>query len=170
MSENCILYEHKTITIKRELAQIYLENYKNFGWETEDTRFSFTDIGDVTIRFKRDRKIPNKVELTRLEKQFDACVQELLKLEKSKTKGPAITALVIGTVGLVLTGGAVFTAVAGKVAAGIALAVPGSALTAASYGVYNKQTKSKTEKVTPQIDQKYDEIYEVCERASELLS
>ena len=169
MSENCIMYEHKTVTVKRELASTYLENYKNFGWETEDARMSLTEIGDVTIHFKRDRKIPNRVELTRLESQFDACVKEIDKLEKSKTKGPAITALTIGTGGLVLTGAAVFTAIAGHVAVGSVIAVPGLVLWAVPYFVYQKQTEKKTAKVSPELDKKYDELYDVCEKAHALL-
>lgn len=170
MSErNCVMYEYKNVTIRKDLANLYIDNYKNFGWETEDARYSLTEIGDVSIKFRRDRKIQNKVELTRLQNQFDACVQEIQKLEKSKTKGPAATAMVIGTVGVVLMGGAVFTAVAGKVAAGVVMAVPGFAAWAAPYGVYNKQTKTKSEKVTPLIDEKYDELYNICEKAHALL-
>ena len=167
--QNCVTYEYKTVTVKRDLAPLYIDNYKNFGWETEDARYSLTEIGDVTIHFKRNRKIPNKNELNQLQNQFDEGVQEILKLEKSKTKAPAITAMSVGTVGTVLMAVAVFAALADKIAIGTVVAVPGMVLWTLPYFLYNKQVKSKTAKVTPQIDRKYDQLYEICEQAHSLL-
>ena len=37
------------------------------------------------IRMRRDRKIVNKAELTRLQRKFESCVGQLLSLEHSKT-------------------------------------------------------------------------------------
>jgi hypothetical protein len=65
-------FEYKDVTIKRELASLYADSYPNFGWTLEDTTSPLSSINSVTMKFKRDRKLRNKVELTRLGRQFDA--------------------------------------------------------------------------------------------------
>lgn len=169
MSEqNSVMYEYKTITVKPDMASLYNDNYKNFGWEKEDVYHSLGDIENVTLRFKRDRKIANKARLNELQNQFDACVEEIDRLEKSKTKFAATAAMLIGVAGTVLMGGAVFLAISGKLAAGILMAVPGAVLWGAPYSVYREQSKNKIAKVTPQIDQKFDELYDICQEARAL--
>ena len=44
----------------------------------------------MTLRLKRDRKIVNKTELTRLQRNFEACVREIQSLENSKTSKATI--------------------------------------------------------------------------------
>lgn len=53
----------------------------------------------MTLRLKRDRKIVNKTELTRLQRNFEACVREIQSLENSKTSKATIWALAAGVIG-----------------------------------------------------------------------
>lgn len=41
-------------------------------------------MDSVTLKFKRNRKICNKAELTRLQRNFDACIAEIQSLKTSK--------------------------------------------------------------------------------------
>ena len=43
--------------------------------------------GRAVLRFRRDRKICNRAELTRLQRNFDSCVAEIDALEQSKRSG-----------------------------------------------------------------------------------
>lgn len=65
------------------------------------------------MRLKRDRKCPNKVELTRLQRNFEANIRELDALERSKTTPAMIAALSVAMLGTAFMTGAVFTAVCG---------------------------------------------------------
>ncbi len=168
-SANFIGYEYKDISVKHEMEPIYADGYPNFGWLLEGTSFGIQNIGSLTMKFKRDRKLRNKAELSRLQRQFDSCVGEIEKLEFSKTVTASITAYVIGILGAAFMAGSVFAFTAGQTPLFIILAIPGLLGWIIPYFAYVSIRRKKTEKVMPLIDQKYDEIYEVCEKANGLL-
>lgn len=166
---NFIGYEYKDITVKRMMESVYADGYSNFGWALEGTSTSVQNVGSVTLKFKRDRKIRNKVELTRLQRQFDACVAEIETLESSKVTGASIAAYLIGIVGTAFMAGSVFAYQADLLPLTIILAIPGFAGWIIPNFCYRGIRKQKTNKVSPLIDQKYDEIYEACQKANALL-
>ena len=51
----------------------------------------------------------------------------------------------------------------------ILLAVPGFLGWALPYFLYNAGVRRQTEKITPLIEEKYDEIYEICRKGNKLL-
>ena len=166
-------YEYRDVTINRSMESMYVDGYQNFGWELDGT-VGLTGglpvgFGSVTLRFKRDRKIRNKAELTRLQRQFDANVNEILTMEKSKGDSAAIVAFTVGMIGTAFMAGSVFAVVGGAIALCIILAVPAFVGWILPYFMYKATYSKKTAKVTPLIDNKYDEIYEICERANKLL-
>ena len=66
-------YEYKTITISKQMESLYTDAYQNFGWELEGTEIPINSApGNVEMKFKRDRKLRNKMEVTRLQRQFEA--------------------------------------------------------------------------------------------------
>lgn len=165
-------YEYKEITADRERASIYIDGYMNFGWIVDENVQPSEVMGKLTIKFKRDRKILNKTELTRLQHHFEACMNEIDALEKSKTTDATIWALVIGIIGTALMAGSVFavTSQPPRILLCIVLAIPAFIGWILPYFVYNKKIRKKTAKVTQQIEQKYDEIYEVCEKGNKLIN
>ena len=165
-------YEYKDLTVSRNMKPVYADGYTSFGWTLEGTSLSLQSLssGSVVMKFKRDRKLRNKAELTRLQRQFESCVSEIEKLEASKSVGASVVAYVIGVIGSAFLAGAIFSYLAGMVPLMIILAVPGFVGWVIPYFCYLRIQRKKTEQVTPLIDQKYDEIYEACEKASTLLS
>lgn len=123
----------------------------------------------MTLKFKRDRKIRNKAELTRLQRQFDSCMAEIESLERSKATLSSAVAYVIGIIGTAFMAGSVFTYNAGYLPLSIVLAIPGFVGWIIPYLAYSRIRRRKTAKVNPLIDQKYDELYETCEKAHALL-
>ena len=166
---NFIGYEYRDITVSREKESLYTDAYQNFGW-TLDSKAGFP-IGFVStnLKFKRDRKILNKAELTRLQRQFDACVKDIESLEQSKNSSAFIVALTVGIIGTACMAGATFSFLGGHILACIILAVPAFVGWILPYFLYNSTYAKRTQKVAPLIESKYDEIYEVCERANDLL-
>ena len=169
--ENYIAYEYKELNIKEEQASFYLDCYENFGWQ-QDENFPMQNKGDVVIlKLKRNRKMINKVELTRLQRNFEADMQDISSLENSKTNLATILALMIGMIGTAFMAGSVFavTAEPPVIWLCVLLAVPAFAGWILPYFVYRKVKEDKTRKVTPYIEEKYGEIYEICEKGHSLL-
>ncbi len=165
---NFIGYEYKDITVSRDMESLYTDGYQNFGWTLEGTTSTTNNIFSVVMKFKRDRKISNKTELTRLQRQFDACVAEIKTLECSKVIVASAVAYIIGIVGTAFMAGSVFAYLASMLPLSIFLAIPGFVGWIVPYFCYCTIQKEKTAKATPLIDQKYDEVYEVCEKANGL--
>ncbi len=165
-------YEYKEITAERDRASMYLDCYMNFGWSADENIQLSVIMGKVTIKLKRDRKILNKTELTRLQRHFEACMNEIDEMEKSKTSGATIWALVIAFIGTAFMAGSVF-AVTNQppiIWLCIVLAVPAFTGWLLPPFVYKARVREKTANVIPHIEQKYDEIYEICEKGSKLLN
>lgn len=172
---NFIAYEYKEIVAESGQSSFLLDGYENFGWEL-DERFQEHDAAGksekkTVIRLRRNRKILNKMELTRLQRNFEACVREIQTLEKSKTSLATIYALVMGIIGTAFMAGSTFAVVANPphIILCILLAVPGFLGWILPYFVYKRLVWRQGEKIQPLIEAKYEEIYELCEKGNKLL-
>lgn len=170
MNENNFVgYEYQDVTARGAMASVYADGYENFGWTLEGTSNQTVKVDSVVMKFKRDRKIRNKAELTRLQRQFDACVSEIQSLEFSKYLKASTIAYVIGVIGTAFMAGSVFAITSDMVALCVILAVPGFLGWIIPYLCYRSISKKKAAELTPVIDQKYDELYSVCEKGNALL-
>lgn len=175
--KNYVGYEYKEITAEDDMLSLLLDGYENFGWELNESvpesavSSKAGRAARTVIRFKRDRRIINKTELTRLQRNFEACVAEIQELEKKKTSAATVAALVLGLLGTAFIAGATFAATAQPpyIALCIILAVPGFLGWILPYFLYKRVRRKETEKLTPLVEAKYDEIYEICEKGNKLL-
>ena len=163
-------FEYLEVSAKRSMESMYVDGYRNFGWKFEDASAQEAGSGAVRLKFKRDRRIPSKAELTRLQRQFEACALEIEALERSKTTAAAIAAFTIGLAGTAFLGGAVFAYLNGLLPPLVVLPAPGFLGWIAPYFCYQKNRQRRTEQVSPIIEQKNDEIYSVCEQGCRLLT
>ena len=169
-------YEYKEIHTDSENASFLIDGYECFGWEIDNNLQGSSKIGvsptsKVVIRMKRNRKIVNKMELTRLQRNFEACVKEIEMMENSKTSEASMYAIIIGVIGTAFMAGSVFavTAQPPHILLCILLAIPAFIGWTLPYLVYTKIVRRQTEKLVPLIEEKYDEIYELCEKGNKLL-
>lgn len=162
-------YEYKSITVDCDMESMYADGYQNFGWMLESTSKPQVGVNTIAMKFKRDRKIRNKAELTRLQRQFDACASEITRMEKSKNSCALAIALIVGLIGTAFLAGATFAYLGGLIVLCIILAFPGFIGWIFPYFLYNSTYSKQAAKVDPLIEEKQDEIYGVCERASILL-
>lgn len=169
-TQSFVSYEYQELTFPRAWGYMYYDNYENFGWELDATSNSTTGFNKITARFKRNRKIRNKAELTRLQRQFEGCTKEIERLEKSKTTKASVLAYVVGLLGTALMAGATFAFLGGNVALCILLALPAFLGWILPYFAFKSSVNKKTTQVTPLIDNKYDEVCSVCEKAYSLLN
>ena len=126
---------------------------------------------NIALRLKRDRKIMNKMELTRLQRNFEFCMKEIDLLEKSKASKAIMYALIVGIIGTAFMAGSVFAVTASPpmIILCIILAVPAFAGWILPYYIYKIIVRKRTKKVSPLIEEKQDEVYEICEKGSKLL-
>ena len=169
-----VAYEYKEIITQSSKASFLLDGYENFGWEEDENLYGnvyVTDNKKVVIRMRRNRKLVNKMELTRLQRNFEACVNEIDILEKSKTSMATMYALILGIIGTAFMAGSTFavTAQTPHIVLCVLLAIPGFLGWIFPIVVYKKVLGKQTEKITPLIEEKYNEIYEICEKGNKLL-
>lgn len=115
LQKNFIGYEYRDITVKKTMQSVYADSFVNFGWVAEGIGEAVGKVDSVVIKFKRDRKIRNKSELTRLQRQFEACAAEIVSLEKSKVTRAVAIAYVVGVIGCAFMAGSVFAVTAGNI-------------------------------------------------------
>ena len=152
-----VAYDYKEITAKGERAALLMDCYQSLGWEAEQ--------GNAP------GKIMNKAELTRLQRNMEACVAEIDAMQKGKTTKASIVSLVLGLIGTAFMAGSVFavTATPPIIWLCILLAVPAFTLWALAPILYPRMVAKRTKTVNELIEQKYDEIYAICEKGSKLL-
>ena len=169
-SENFVGYEYKEVIVTREMEGVYADGYPSFGWKLDGITPSI-GFSTVSMKFKRDRKIKNKAELSRLQRQFEAGISEIGSLERSKTTSAFISAMTIGLIGTAFLAGATFAFLyGGLIVLMVALSVPGFAGWLLPYMFYKKLTVKRNAAVMPLIENQYDAIYEVCEKGQALLA
>ncbi len=178
---NFVGYEYKEIIAEGSRASLLLDGYESLGWEIDerlrdagtgrDVYGSIPGAKKTAVRMKRNRKIVNKMELTRLQRNFEACVHEIDMLEQSIASVATMYALILAMIGTAFMAAATFAAVAKPphVAACILFSIPGFAGWIFPPFLHKKIMRRQTEKVTPLIEEKYDEIYEICEKGHKLL-
>lgn len=168
-------YEYKEKSVPSAFVSLYRDSYPCFGWEEDpnsaNSNENSRNSGCTPLRFRRDRKICNKAELTRLQRNFDGCVAEINTLERSRSRAALIWALTVGILGTAFIAGSVFAVTAEPpiVVLCILLAIPGFTGWIMPYFLYKALVRRKTAEVSPLIENKYEEIYEICEKGSDLL-
>ncbi|WP_033166548.1 hypothetical protein [Clostridium sp. KNHs205] len=170
-------YEYKEVITNAEKVSFLIDIYENFGWMV-DKNVTHTLTGrppnrhsNVVLRLKRDRKIMNKMELTRLQRNFEFCMKDIDQLENSITSKATMYALIVAFIGTAFMAGSVFAVTADppRVVLCTFLAVPAFAGWILPYFIYKKVKRERVEKVTPLIEETKDQIYEICEKGNKLL-
>ena len=83
-TQEFIAYEYKELNVKEDMASFYLDCYESFGWQ-RDEKFPPQKSGEkMIIKLKRNRKLVNKVELTRLQRNFEAYMEDIFSLEAQR--------------------------------------------------------------------------------------
>ena len=164
-------YDYKKITVEEDLCSQYMDGCASFGWRPDENLPTEKSGGKITLHFKRSRSILNKTELIRLEQHYEACMKEISTLEASKGSRATAVSLTCGLVGCAFMAGSVFAVTAEPpiIWLTVLLAIPGFALWGGTYFGYKAAKERRTAEVTPLIEAKYDEAYEVCGKAQQLL-
>lgn len=165
-------YDYKVITVASKDLAMYLDCYESFGWIPNDEPAMIPPGSIAKLTLKRDRKIVNKAELTRLQRHFEACVEQAQALERSKGQKATAVSLVVGMIGTAFMAGSVFavTSTPPLILLCILLAIPGFVGWGLSYPVFKRLAEKRAREVSPLIEDKIDEIHDICEKGHQLLA
>ena len=161
-------YEYKELFAGGERVSFFLDCYQCFGWLPDERMGQMK--GRLVLR--RERRIVNKAELTRLQRHFEACMEEIAALERSKTTGAIIAALSVGLAGTAFMAGSVFAVVhlPPLIILSVILALPGFLGWILPWFIYKKMVFRRSRLVAGLVEQKYDEIDEICMQGRQLLN
>lgn len=175
-------YEYKELFINHSKVSLFIDSYKNFGWKL-DTNIhpsshvdlkpkpssSHLEESKVKLYFKRPMNITNKVELIRLENNFESCIKQITIMEKKKISIAQIYALTLGLLGLL---SAVISVISFSEYKIVSLLTAFIALTniISPYIIYNKIRTRESQKLAPMIQQQYAEIEKICHKGYSLCS
>ena len=165
-------YDYLKVPVDENFLSQYLDSYGCFGWKPDDNVPPEKAGGKVQLHFKRSRNIPGKTELIRLQQHYEACMAEIATLEASKSSVPMVVSLTSGLVGCAFMAGSVFAVTAYRpiIWLTVVLGIPGFALWGGAYFGYKIARQRRTAQVAPLIEAKFDEAYQVCTKAQQILN
>lgn len=167
-----VSYEYRTVSVKaKDQAQV-MDLYEAFGWEVTGTSPA---LDGVTLSLKRDRHIPHKQELVKLERQAEDTFARIGGLERSKTQGASVFSYIFGCIAALILGGgmSLVMLVEGSIPAlvgGIVLGIIGIVLCGVNYPIYKRLASQKTKALLSVIDETEEKLANLLERGNELLS
>lgn len=167
-----VSYEYRTVSVKAKDQARVMDLYEAFGWEVTGTSPA---LDGVTLSLKRDRHIPHKQELVKLERQAEDTFARIGGLERSKTQGASVFSYIFGCIAALILGGgmSLVMLVEGSIPAlvgGIVLGIIGIVLCGVNYPIYKRLASQKTKALLPVIDEAEEKLANLSERGNELLS
>lgn len=167
-----VSYEYRTVSVKAKDQARVMDLYEAFGWEVTGTSPA---LDGITLSLKRDRHIPHKQELVKLERQAEDTFARIGGLERSKTQGASVFSYIFGCIAVLILGGgmSLVMLVEGSIPAlvgGIVLGIIGIVLCGVNYPIYKRLASQKTKALLPVIDETEEKLANLLERGNELLS
>ena len=183
-----VAYEYKSIMVKRASAAIYTDCLNNFGWELVDEEdygfssmlssvapaYSCVSAADshemVALKFKRNRRISNKPELDRLERQCEAALASIGGLERKNSAYTMGVSLGAGLVGTLLLSLAVYSFISSSIVVGVLLAALGVAGWGIGFFANRKIGRRRSAQSGPMVQTQLELVHTACEQAHALLA
>ena len=196
--ENFVAYEYKTINATRDSAGMHIDCMENFGWSlVEDDGYdvqtllanlnpvnlgrniagvaqTFGETADIapamTLKFKRDRRIENKQQLDKLEREYEEALSAINRVERKNSAQTMGVSLGTGIIGAVFVGLSVYNFVSSNIALGVVFAVIGAIGWAIGFFSNKKVGNKKSVQAEPYIQEQLNIVYNICEKAHALLA
>ena len=167
-----VSYEYRTVSVKEKDQAKAMDMYEAFGWEVTGTSSA---LDGVTLSLKRDRHIPHKQELVKLERQAEDTFVCIGGLERAKTRSASMFSYLFGCIAVLILGGGMSLTllVEGSIpvfVGGIVLGVIGIVLCGVNYPIYKRLASKKTKALLPVIDETEEKLANILERGSDLLA
>lgn len=181
-TKDFVAYEYMSLRVKQDKEPLYIDCYENLGWifinnsalvDKED--YFINNIGFnnkvVNLRFKRDRRIANKVKLMSLQRKLESALKMVEKLENAPSSYAIVWAMTIGFIGTIFLAISVFAITASNpyYFLSILTGIPGLVGWVLPYFVYVNKIREKELENIELIEEQYNIIYDSCEQAKKLI-
>ncbi|MDR0848204.1 MAG: hypothetical protein LBN10_04040 [Propionibacteriaceae bacterium] len=163
-----VAYEYAAVPASAEQESLLKDAYRNFGWTCEAVDRTGLTTGTVTLRLKRDRAVPNKTTLAKLQRSLENTLEAIDNLERSKSTKASIVAFTVGILGSAALAGSVFCFMASLWVPFVILGIVGLVGWALPYFLYTSIRTKRAAIVNAEIDRQYDQLYATCEQAAAL--
>ena len=166
-----VIYDYRTIRIKRELEAMATDAYESLGWSLVGSSVADGAIFHVNLSFKRDRKIASKPQLLAQQEKVDEILTNIEILQSRRKTAGLASSIGVGSVGAITFGGGMslcleFGTRAGYfMAAGIATGITGLGILALAWLVRGAVKRRRGALLTPIIETEYNKLADVCEVA-----
>jgi hypothetical protein len=164
-----VAYEYAAVRASADQESLLKDAYRSFGWTCEAVDRPSLPAGVVTLRLKRDRAVPNKAALAKLQRQFENTLDAIGGLERSKTAGASAAAFTVGILGSAALAGSVFCFMAGVWVPFVLLGLIGLVGWTMPYFLYTTIRARRSAIANAEIDLQYDQLYAICEQAANLI-
>lgn len=130
-----------------------------------------TPGGQVTLSFRRSRKVRSKAQLAKIQRTMDDTLASIASMEAEKTKKATTQAIAIGVVAALVLGlGMCCTMVwTHLMIPGIVIGLAGIAGCLYAYVRYRAICMAETARLNPAIEDAYDRLATLCEEAQAVL-
>lgn len=162
-----VAYEYTTVRAPRDLARLYEDTYRAFGWIVTDEHNA---PGAVEFKLKRDRSIRSRSAISELERKAEQALTNIGRLKSSPHTFAMSSAMTVGLIGTAFIAGSVFTLLGGFIFASVALGVVGLLGWAGGAASFFAVRKRRTAKLAARMDDEYRAVYESSEQATRLLA
>lgn len=164
-------WEYKEVRVAHEDVAMNMDCYESFGWEMDEELCVIGKDGECVLQMRRDRELINRQELTRLQRNYEDCRRQIDSLRESvRARGMAVS-LAVGIAGCPFAAGSILAATAEpcNLPLCVLFAVPALLCWLLPIFLFRAVCESRRRKVEPLIEEKYDEIYRLCEKGNKLL-
>lgn len=198
MEKDNITYEYKKITVSKNLEVQWEDGYEKFGWKLvnnrpeEDQGWSLirtilaplaalrgTAPADlvkgygvnerVELEFKRNKNLPRKNELNRLQGHFENIIGEMEHMEQTKMATAHIGSSACGLLGTICAAMAVLSVISGEALRCIGFAIPGFSAWFLGALVYHLLKGRREKAIKKEYKQKSKMLDDICDEAYILL-
>lgn len=122
----------------------------------------------VQLQMKRERNLENKMQLNRIQVEFETGAKEIDSLEESRNIAASVVSVSTGLLGTVFMAGSVFAYLEGMLAVCAGLAIPGFAAWVAAVLLYHFLKNKRNQTVDRLIDEKQETLEQILKEAYEL--
>ena len=160
-----VVLEQQVVEVTPLTEPTYRKAYGLFGWELVPGAGT-----EGTLRFVRDRRIPDRAELIALQRSFDEGLSRVGRLERSAARSAVTAGVGVGLLGVAALAIAVFSFLGDVLPVFFLAAGAGFALCAAAPFIAAQARKVRSAATAPRIDREYDRALEACDTARALRS
>ena len=171
-SEKSVVYDYKTVRVKRDMEAMLVDSYEALGYEITNTSLAEGSLNCVNVSMKRNRKINNKINLIKCQEKVDNILNNIEKLQRGKRDAGMAEGITTGAVGTLIFGGGMSMCLClnglGYLIGGIALGMAGVGVGLLGWLIHSKVKKRKLTVIEPALESELNKLSDILEEANNL--